>query len=136
MYRRAMVLLATIMLASVSSAALADASQKLVEIYRIAPGQHSAFLKFIALCDEANKEAGLPPRDLYVHQDGGSWDFLLIQPAEPTAEQSRALDAAFKHLKIPQGGHFFLAIRQFMTEHTDTFATGPTTAADWLKKLD
>jgi len=31
--------------------------------------------------DEANRRAGLPPRQLFVHSDGASWDFLLIQDA-------------------------------------------------------
>ena len=110
--------------------------RSLVEIYRIAPGQHAAFLRFIALCDEANRQAGLPPRQLYVHQDGGGWDFIVIQPASVTDEQGKALDAAFKKLGIPQGGKFFVKIREFIAEHSDTFATGPTTAADWLQKLE
>lgn len=118
------------------SAARADAAERQIEIYRIAPGQHVAFLRFIALCDQANLRAGLPPRQLYVHEDGASWDFILIQAEDVTPEQSKALDAAYKALGIPQGGKFFVAIRQYIVEHTDTVATGPTTAADWLKKLD
>lgn len=122
----------------VLGAALATAEDRrsLVEIYRIAPGQHAGFLEFIALCDQANKEAGLPPRQLYVHQDGSSWDFVIIQPASISEEQGKALDAAFKRLGIPQGGKFFVKIREFIAEHSDTFATGPTTAAEWLKKLN
>ena len=65
----------------------APAPQKmLAEIYRIAPGQHEAFMKMIALFDEANRRAGLPPRQMYVHQDGADWDFMLIQPAEKVFE--------------------------------------------------
>jgi hypothetical protein len=127
---------ATVLLLLASGMAIADPTQRQVEIYRIAPGQHAAFLKFIALCDEANRRAGLPPRELYVHEDGASWDFILIQPEDVTPEQSKALDAAYKALHLPQGGKFFIAIRQFIVEHSDTVATGPTTAADWLKKLD
>jgi hypothetical protein len=117
------------------AATAARAADSLVEIYRIAPGQHAAFLKFIALCDQANKEAGLPPRQLYVHQDGASWDYMLIQPAHTTDEQDKQLDAAYKKLGIPQGANFHLEIRRFITEHTDTFVEGPTTAADWLQKV-
>jgi hypothetical protein len=36
----------------------------IVEIYRIAPGQHEAFLRLIAKVDEAQAKAGLPPRQL------------------------------------------------------------------------
>ena len=103
-----------------------------VEIYRIAPGQHEAFLEAIAKYDEANRMAGLPPRQLYVHSDGASWDFMLIQPAETPPDKQAALDAAWDKLKLPSGVDFFLDYRKFIAEHTDTFAKGPTTAADYL----
>ena len=134
--RLAMVAVAIGLTATVGAVVTAQAADMLVEIYRIAPGQHANFLKLIALYDQASKEAGLAPRQLYVHQDGASWDFLIIQPASVTPEQSRALDAALKRLGAPQGAKFFLEIRSYMAEHSDTFAEGPTTAADWLNKLN
>jgi hypothetical protein len=39
-------------------------------------------------------------------------------------------------LKTPSGANFFVTIRRFIAEHTDSFVTGPTNAADWLKGLD
>jgi hypothetical protein len=106
-----------------------------VEIYRIAPGQQEEFLKFVALCDQANKEAGMAPRQLYVHQDGADWDFLVIQPSHNTPEQNKAWREAATRLGIPSGGNFFLAIRKFVAVHTDTATDGPTTAEEWLKQL-
>ncbi len=106
-----------------------------VEIYRIAPGQQEAFLKFIALCDEANRQAGMQPRQLFVHEDGADWDFLLIQPLHNADQQNKAWSAAAARLGIPHGGNFFLAIRQFIAVHTDTAVIGPTTASDWLNQL-
>ena len=108
----------------------------LVEIYRIAPGQHEAFMKMIALFDEANRRAGLPPRQLYVHQDGADWDFMFIQPAETPDGKEQALADAYKALNTPRGPDFFVKFRAFIAEHTDTFVSGPTNAADWLKKLE
>lgn len=104
----------------------------LVEIYRIAPGQHEAFLEEIARYDEANRRAGLPPRQLYVHSDGADWDFLLIQPAKTPPDKAAALDKAWDDMKLPSGADFFLQFRRFIAEHSDTFASGPTTAADFL----
>ena len=122
--------------ATVASKAAATATpevpRKLVEIYRIAPGQHTAFLEFIARCDEANRRAGLPPRELYVHSDGAGWDFLIIQPASTPDDKRAALDAAWDALGLPSGANFFLQFRQFIAEHDDTFVRGPTTAADYL----
>ncbi len=118
-----------------SAPALGESKDMLIEIYRIAPGKHEEFLRHLALLDRANAEAGLPPRQLFVHQGGASWDFLLLQPAHHTDEESAKLDAAFKKLGIPQGAKFFVTFRQFIEEHTDTNVEA-TTAAEYLKKLD
>ena len=113
-----------------------DPPKMLVEIYRVAPGKHEEFMRMIALFDEANRRAGLPPRQLYVHQDGASWDFMFIQPADTPEGKSQALADAYKALNTPSGPDFFVKFRAFIEEHTDTFVSGPTNAADWLKKLD
>jgi hypothetical protein len=115
--------------------AAADSRDMVVEIYRIAPGKHEEFLRQIALYDRANAEAGLPPRQLFVHQGGASWDFMLLQPAHHTDEESAKLDAAFKKLGIPQGAKFFVNFRTLIAEHTDTDVE-VTTAAEYLRKLD
>ncbi len=115
----------------------ADVPNMQVELYRIAPGQHVAFLKLIALYDQANVEAGLPPRQLFVHQDGADWDFLILQSAEDWTDQQRTkFRAALTKLGAPQGAKFFIEIRKLMAEHTDTTVKGPTTAGDWLKQLE
>lgn len=115
-----------------ASAVAAEVPHMLVEIYHIAPGQHAAFLEAIAKYDEANRIAGLPPRQLYVHDDGASWDFMLIQPAETPPDKAAALKAAWEKLGLPSGADFFLSFRQFLASHEDTFVYGPTTAADYL----
>jgi hypothetical protein len=110
----------------------AEPPRMLVEIYHIAPGQHTAFLEAIAKYDEANRMAELPPRQLYVHSDGASWDFLFIQPAETPPDKAAALNAAWEKLGLPSGADFFLSFRQYIASHEDTFVLGPTTAADFL----
>ena len=107
-----------------------------VELYRIAPGQQEAFLRFIARCDEANRLAGLPPRQLFVHSDGADWDFMLLQPAHYTAAENARLDAAWDKLGLPSGAAFFLEIRKFIAVHTDTAVTGPTSAEIYLSTLN
>jgi len=110
--------------------------RKLVEIYRIAPGKHEEFLRFLAFLDEINIKAGLPARDLYIHSDGADWDFIIIQPASTPPDKADALARAWDESGAPSGANFYLYIRQFIAEHSDTFATGPTTAADYLSGVD
>lgn len=119
-------------LAAPDSAVTPQSQKVVIEIYRIAPGMHEAFLNEIARYDEANRRAGLPPRQLYIHSDGAAWDFLFIQPAETPKDKQAALDKAWDDMKLPSGADFFLQFRRFIAEHSDTFATGPTTAADFL----
>ena len=109
-----------------------EPTRLLVEIYRIAPGMHAAFLEEIAKYDAVNRAAGLPPRQLYVHSDGASWDFMLIQPAKTPPGKAAALDKAWEDAKLPSVADFFLNFRRFVAEHEDTCALGPTTAADYL----
>jgi hypothetical protein len=106
--------------------------KSLIETYRIAPGQQKAFLEFIDRCDEVNRRAGLSERQLYVHSDGAEFDYILIQPAETPEGKSEALDKAWDDLAMPSGPDFFFEIRKYIDTHTDTFAKGPTTAADYL----
>jgi len=115
-----------------TAAVPAPVGKQVVEIYRIVPGQQEAFLRFIDRCDQANRLAGLPPRQLFVHQDGADWDFMLLQPAETPKDKQAALDAAWAKLGLPSGADFFLAIRQYIAGHTDTFVSGPTSAKDYL----
>lgn len=110
----------------------AEVPRMLVEVYHIAPGQHAAFLEAITKYDEANRIAGLPPRQLYVHSDGASWDFMFIQPAETPPDKAAALKAAWEKLNLPTGADFFLSFRQYIASHEDTFVNGPTTAAEYL----
>lgn len=138
MRRLAVLSLCTVLLAGAAQAAppppAAPPGRVLIEIYRIAPGQHEAFLKYIDAYDEANRQAGLPARQLYVHQDGTDWDFVLIQPAETPKDKAAALEAASKRLGVPEGNASFFGIRKFIAEHSDTFALGPTTAKDYLAR--
>jgi hypothetical protein len=60
---------------------------------------------------------------------------MLIQNAEYTDEQSAKLGKALDRLGLPRGANFFVEIRKYMAEHTDTTVLGPTTAEAWLSKL-
>ena len=51
-----------------------------ISIYRIAPGKHLEFLKWLAAQEEAAKEAGVPATQVYAHRDGAAWDYLAIGP--------------------------------------------------------
>ena len=103
-----------------------------VEIFRIAPGQHENFLKMLAQTEAAMTQAGLELPQLFIHQDGGSWDFVLVKP-RALDEKKWAVAADILHKQgAPTGPDYFFNIRTMIAEHTDTMAYGPTSATAYL----
>jgi hypothetical protein len=111
----------------------ADTGKAVVAIYRVAPGKHLDMLKWFAAREAIDKEAGIRPTQWYVHTDGDSWDFVSIAPQLSDAESAK-VDELSKKKGLKTGFPAALEFRQFVSSHTDTFARGPTTAADLVKE--
>ena len=106
-----------------------DASRARITIYRVAPGKHLEFLRWMAAQDEVAKEAGTAAVQLYAHLDGDSWDYIGIGPVTtPEQDQKKDEIAARKGLKT--GLPAALQFRDLLASHTDTFAAGPLSAAE------
>ena len=102
-----------------------------VALYRAAPGQQVALLKWLAAQDRAAQSAGVPTGQLYAHTDGDSWDYLTIDPVT-TPEQDAAVEAAQRKMGLGTGPAQSLELRKYISLHTDTFVIGPVTAAQYL----
>jgi hypothetical protein len=102
-----------------------------VALYRAAPGQQVALLKWLAAQDRAAQAAGLPAEQLYAHTDGDSWDYLAIDPATTPAQDS-AVEAAAKRMGLATGPASNLEFRKYIAMHTDTYVIGPVTPAQYL----
>jgi hypothetical protein len=108
-----------------------DAPTAIVSIYHAAPGQQVALLKWLARQDRVTVAAGNPAAQLYVHQDGADWDYVLIQP-QTTDAQDEAYEAAAKRLGVDVGPRSGIEFRKHIISHSDTIARGPTTVAAYL----
>lgn len=131
------ILIAALLAAAASlsePAAAQEATGHIVSTYRAAPGHQMQLLEWMARQDEIGRAAGLPATQLYVHQNGDSWDFLTITP-QTTDAQDEAVAAAARRMGAPSGPRIGLELREHISSHTDTLAAGPTTAADWLRRL-
>lgn len=109
------------------------------EVFRLAPGQHEAFIRLVAQYDEVSAAAGLPPVRLYFHENGEEWDVLILKIVgehDVTPEMEAAMAAKTRELGLPSGPAYFIESRKSFAAHTDTKATGPVSAAQWLAKLD
>jgi len=100
-----------------------------VSLYRIAPGKHLDFLKWMAENEAIAKEAGVPPSQLYAHTNGDSWDYMQVTPDLSDAQEAKVDEVTKKHGRKTgfAGG---LEFRTMVAWHSDTDVVGPVTAAD------
>ena len=115
--------------AQTAKAEMKQPSTAIVSLYRIAPGKHLDFLKWMAEAAAVNKEAGVPADQWYSHTNGDSWDYLHIAP-DLSSEQSAKVDEVAKKRGRKTGFAASLEIRTFVSWHTDTNVIGPMSAAD------
>ncbi len=111
-----------------NSAPAGDAKRVEVSLYEVAPGRQLDFLKWMAAREDAAKAAGLPATQVYAHLDGDRWDYLVFWPLL-TPEQERKLDETAGAKGLKTGFPAALEFRELLAAHTDTIASGPTTAA-------
>src|ERR1700686_333215 len=128
------VLLISTSLALPQGSRAADAPGKaLVSLYRVAPGKHLDFLKWMAAGEAVDKEAGMPANQWYMDTNGDSWDFVAIAPALSDAQQAK-VDALATKKGLKTGLQASLEFRQFVSTHTDTFVNGPTSAMQLVQQ--
>jgi len=108
--------------------------QHIVSLYRAAPGQQVALLKWMAQQDRAAAAAGVAASQIYVHTSGDSWDYLVINPVT-TKAQDDAVEAASKKMGISSGPRASIDFRTMIASHTDTTSNGPMSAAQILATL-
>ncbi len=116
-----------------------ESPRALVATYQVAAGKHLEFLKWMARAEAVVKEAGGPATQWYMHENGGSWDFVSITPqleAAKQAEVDRKVETLSKQKGISTGLKASFEFRQFIGTHTDTFAHGPMTAGEIVKAAE
>ena len=103
-----------------------------IEVFHIAPGQHEAFLKMLMQIEELSVQVGLEPSQLYIHDSGASWDFILIKPQNQDEKKMAALFQKLSEANLPSGPDYFFESRKMFSSHEDTVALGPTTATAYM----
>jgi hypothetical protein len=102
--------------------------QVYVSLYRVAPGKHVAFLKWMADRDALDKAIGLPQAQWYAHMEGDSWDYMAVAPVLSDAQQQKE-DQAAKAKGMTTGPAASIEFRTMIASHTDTLSAGPMTVS-------
>jgi hypothetical protein len=117
-----------------AQSAPADPPHSSVSIYHVAPGKHADFLRWMAVREASDKEAGLPATMWYAHLNGDSWDYVAVGP-KLTDEQDKKSEEMAKKKGLTTGMAASLEFRSFINSHTDTDTIGPVSAQSLVDKL-
>lgn len=107
-----------------------ETEERVVTLIHAAPGKYRDVVQWLVDNDRVRAEAGLEPRQIYRHRNGGNWDFLVIEPPL-VADEDAKFDAAAKKLGIT-----LTQFRDIVMDHEDTVVGGPTTGARVMAELD
>ena len=107
-----------------------ETEERVVTLIHAAPGKYREVVQWLTDNDRVRAEAGLEPRQIYRHRNGGNWDFLVIEPPL-VADEDAKFDAAAKKLGIT-----LAQFRDIVMDHEDTVVGGPTTGARVMAELD
>lgn len=119
-------------LASVEAQQTTQAPKRaLISLYRVAPGKHLEFLKWMAQRETIATEAGVGATQWYAHESGDSWDYIAIGPVV-TEQQDQKIEALEKQRGMTSGFAASLEFRQFASSHTDTYVRGPMSVAEMV----
>ena len=115
-----------------------EPGRALISIYKVSPGKHVEFIRWMAAQEAAAREAGGMPAHWFMHTDGADWDFVVINhlgSEKEEAERSAKIADAMTKKGRPTGMAASLEFRQMIGSHTDTFSVGPYTAEDLLREM-
>lgn len=105
-----------------------------ITIWKIHPGKHVEFIKYMKEWEEVFEEIKEPPMKWYRKISGDSYDFVSISPPF-NYKVEQAMEAAGKKRGLPIGYNYTLKLNEFADSYTSTIVEGPQSMADLLSQI-
>lgn len=126
-----------ITLAITSSYAHAVAEQSSIHtitVWKIHPGKHVEFIKYMKEWEQVYREIKLPPMKWYRKISGDSYDFVSISAPFNNAKEHE-MEKAGKARGLPIGYNYTLKLNEYVDSYTSTYVEGPQSMADLLTQV-
>jgi hypothetical protein len=130
-------LLLTITLAITSSYANAVAEQSsiyTITVWKIHPGKHVEFIKYMKEWEQVYIDIKLPPIKWYRKISGDSYDFISVSPPFNNAKEHE-MEKVGKARGLPIGYNYTLKLNEYVDTYTSTYVEGPQSMADLLLQV-
>ena len=105
-----------------------------ITVWKIHPGKHVEFIKYMQEWEEVFEEIKEPPMKWYRKISGDSYDFVSISPPF-NYKVEQAMEAAGKKRGLPIGYNYTLKLNEFSDSYTSTIVEGPQSMADLLMQM-
>jgi len=131
------VIILSITLAITSSYAHAVAEQSFIytiTVWKIHPGKHVEFIKYMEQWEHVYREIELPPMKWYRKISGDSFDFVSISPPFNNAKEHE-MEKAGKARGLPIGYNYTIKLNEYVDSYTSTYVEGPQSMAALLKQV-
>lgn len=106
-----------------------------ITIWKIHPGKHVEFIKYMQEWEEVFKEVKAPPMKWYRKISGDSYDFISISAPFDNSKE-HAMEAAGKKRGLPVGYNYTLKLNEYVDSYTSTYVEGPQTMAALLAQVN
>ena len=105
-----------------------------ITIWKIHPGKHAEFIKYMKEWEDVYAEIKLPPMKWYRKISGDSYDFVSISPPFNNAKEHE-MEKAGKARGLPIGYNYTIKLNEYVDSYTSTYVEGPQSMADLLSQV-
>jgi len=136
-YKKVQKILIAIMLTITTSYAHAVAEQSsiyTITVWKIHPGKHVEFIKYMKEWEQVYIDIKLPPMKWYRKISGDSYDFVSISPPFNNAKEHE-MEKVGKARGLPIGYNYTLKLNEYVDTYTSTYVEGPQSMADLLSQV-
>ncbi len=104
-------------------------------VWKIHPGKHVEFIKYMQAWEEVYKVIGLPPMLWYRKISGDSYDYVSLSAPFNNAKEHE-MEAEGKKRGLPIGYNYTIKLNEFVESYTTTYVEGPLSMAALLGQVD
>ncbi len=137
LFSKIQIIIFTITLALTSNFAHAVAEQSsiyTITVWKIHPGKHVEFIKYMKEWEQVYIDIKLPPMKWYRKISGDSYDFVSISPPFNNAKEHE-MEKVGKTRGLPIGYNYTLKLNEYVDSYTSTYVEGPQSMADLLSQI-
>ncbi|NRA83448.1 MAG: hypothetical protein HRU22_06660 [Gammaproteobacteria bacterium] len=118
-----------------SNAVAKQSSVQSLTVWKIHPGKHVEFIKYMQTWEEVYKVIGLPTMQWHRKISGDSYDYVSLSAPFNSAKEHE-MEVEGKKRGLPIGYNYTIKLNEYVQSYTTTYVEGPQSMATLLSQVD